>query len=89
MGGNKQDDLAKIYASEVIPYILLLFLMTENYGLFGAAIACSIRLIIDSILIIIKLNKFKEFIRLGSGWFGVIIILNTLLSFHLYVEKLK
>lgn len=51
MAKGRSDLFAKLYALEVVPYVLLVITFTGRWGIHGAAAAWSIRIIIDSVLL--------------------------------------
>ena len=48
---GKSRVTAVIHLIELIPYLIILFYLVKNYGLVGAAIAWSIRVISDYIIL--------------------------------------
>jgi O-antigen/teichoic acid export membrane protein len=51
MAKGRSDIFAKLYGLEVVPYLLLAIALTERWGIYGAAAAWSIRIIIDAVLL--------------------------------------
>ncbi len=47
---GKTDVIAKLYWSELLPYLILVFLLTSHYGIAGAAAAWSLRMVIDGLI---------------------------------------
>ena len=50
-GGGRADITAKVHLSELLPYLLMLWLLTENYGINGAAVAWVVRALLDCVLL--------------------------------------
>lgn len=48
---GKSKITALIHCAELVPYLALLYFMVEKYGLLGAAISWSIRVILDALLL--------------------------------------
>ena len=57
MAAGRTDSLAKLYWAEVVPYILIVWALTTNFGILGAAVAWSARAIVDAILIFVLAEK--------------------------------
>ncbi len=47
---GKANTIAVLYWSELAPYLILVFTLTKHYGVIGAAIAWSIRMLIDGLI---------------------------------------
>ncbi|MFH1139867.1 MAG: flippase [Pseudomonadota bacterium] len=57
---GKPDVVAKCHLLEFIPYVILLWLFLKNYGIEGAAIAWSLRVFLDTILLFIFTKLISE-----------------------------
>ncbi len=78
---GRSDIFAKMHWIEVLPYIVLIFILTRNFGLVGTALAWSIRIAMDAVItgVILKrlanvsLNIFDS----GKWWFllGILLLL--------------
>lgn len=50
---------ALVHCAEALPYLIILYLLIENYGIIGAALAWSMRIFIDTGIFFILNKKFK------------------------------
>lgn len=50
MALGKATTIAALYWSELVPYLILIFTLTKHYGVIGAAIAWSVRMLIDGLI---------------------------------------
>ena len=50
MAAGRTDVLAKLFWLELVPYMVLTVFLTRSYGIVGAAMAWSIRAVVDSVL---------------------------------------
>lgn len=57
MACGRSDVLAKIYWAELIPYLLLVWLLAHHFGAVGAALAWSIRSLLDAIVMFTLANR--------------------------------
>jgi O-antigen/teichoic acid export membrane protein len=51
-GQGRPDVVAKVHALEIVPYVLLLWLMLNKFGVLGAAIAWTVRVAVDTVLLL-------------------------------------
>lgn len=51
---------ALIHCTEVIPYLLILYVLTSDYGLTGTAIAWSLRMVVDFLILYCVRRKMDE-----------------------------
>jgi O-antigen/teichoic acid export membrane protein len=61
-GVGRPDIMAKLYIIELLLYLPFVFVMVRNWGINGAAIACTIRTALDMLIfffIACKLNKIN------------------------------
>jgi O-antigen/teichoic acid export membrane protein len=59
-GQGRPDLVAKFHAFELLPFIVILYGMTSQFGLAGAAIAWSLRCTIDTILLFYASQTFDQ-----------------------------
>jgi O-antigen/teichoic acid export membrane protein len=57
-GRQRPDSVAKIHMFEVVPFVLLLWVLIHSLGLLGAAIAWTVRAAVDAIMLA-KLARFE------------------------------
>ncbi|OAT31377.1 membrane protein [Buttiauxella brennerae ATCC 51605] len=57
---GKAKITALLHCFEIIPYLVMLYLCVSNYGIMGAAYAWTIRVIVDSLLLIFFSNKYSS-----------------------------
>lgn len=50
LAAGRSDVFAKLYLLELVPYIFVVFFLTSQYGIVGAAAAWSIRITVDAVL---------------------------------------
>jgi O-antigen/teichoic acid export membrane protein len=50
-GQGRPRVVAVIHTAEVLPYVALMWFMVHHYGIFGSAIAWTIRMIVDTVLL--------------------------------------
>jgi hypothetical protein len=60
MGKGRPDVVAKLHSIEVIPFLLVLYAMMHQWGIFGAAWAWTLRCAVDSVLLIQISNMKSE-----------------------------
>ncbi|MGB7189309.1 MAG: flippase [Acidobacteriaceae bacterium] len=75
---GRPDLVAKFHASELLPFIGLLWLGLHFYGLFGAACVWTIRVTFDAALLFMASEKIKGWHRLIPG--GVLVVAAALAS---------
>jgi O-antigen/teichoic acid export membrane protein len=70
-GSGRPDISAKFHLLELPIYLVILYVLTLNYGIYGAAIATSLRMILDFFLLHIyaarNLNVGYKFFHLVAG----------------------
>ena len=75
MGTGKASVIAKLYWAELIPYLILVYLCTSNFGIIGTAAAWSLRVAFDGVVFFILARKTAGAdLRIFSGklrWFFV------------------
>lgn len=91
IASGRTDLLAKIYWVEVVPYILLVWILTTYFGVIGAAIAWTARVVVDSIFIYWVALRIKQIsIRLDKLIYfffaGGILSLPLLVNFFLTTD---
>jgi O-antigen/teichoic acid export membrane protein len=64
---GRPDLVAKFHALELVPFIGLLWAAVSNFGLLGAAMAYTLRVVIDALLLFWAAKLWR---RLVSLWFG-------------------
>jgi O-antigen/teichoic acid export membrane protein len=74
---NLPSLLAKNHCFQILPYFLLMSIFVYYYGLIGASIICSIRLIVDSVIVI----YFSDKKIILDGFFVLPLILVTIIVF--------
>ena len=52
-GQGRPDVIAKLHAMEVAPYVILLWFMLHKFGILGAAVAWSIRVAVDALILLV------------------------------------
>lgn len=57
---GKAKITALLHCFEIIPYLVMLYLFVSHYGIMGAAYAWTIRVIVDSLLLIFVSNKYSS-----------------------------
>lgn len=58
MAAGRTDVLAKLFWIELVPHLLLTFLLVRKYGIAGAAMAWSLRAIVDCVLQFMLASRF-------------------------------
>ncbi len=73
---GRTDTLARIYLIELVPFLLIAIFLTHSMGIIGAALAWSIRVSIDALLIFVFARKVTSvrFSLFRRGLFGPIIV---------------
>lgn len=92
IAAGRTDVLAKLYWLELAPYILLVWLLTARFGINGAAIAWSLRAVVDVVIQLWLAGRFAGVTYLGGG-FGSLAaaaaIMLVPLSATLYFQELN
>lgn len=57
---GKAKITALLHCFEIIPYLVMLYFFVSHYGIMGAAYAWTIRVIVDSLLLIFVSNKYSS-----------------------------
>ncbi len=83
MASGRIGVLAKLYWIEVLPYLLMAVILTQTFGIIGAAAAWSIRAIADSAVQFILAGRVAN-VRLNTGD----LCLNALLAMLVFVPVL-
>ncbi len=60
LAAGRTDVMAKLYLTEVIPYVLLVLALTHIWGISGAAAAWSIRAIVDAVIIFVLARRLAS-----------------------------
>ena len=63
---GRPDLVAKIHAAEILPYLLLFYLLVDRYGINGAALSWSVRSGVDFILMHFGVSKVVPHLRVKS-----------------------
>ena len=79
------DRLAKLHLAEVVPYTLLVYYSTSQFGIVGTAIAWSIRMIVDALIVLLlcraSLPQFGDPVN-KSIYSVVILVILSLLAMN-------
>ncbi len=78
MASGRVDALAKLFWIEVVPYIVMTVLLTQSFGIIGAAAAWSIRAIVDSGFQFLLATRVAN-VRFDVGDFGIKALFSTLI----------
>lgn len=70
MAAGRVSVLAKLFWIEVVPYLVLTVFLTRSFGIIGAAMAWSIRAIVDSVIQFVLAGKVAN-VRFKIGDFGL------------------
>lgn len=92
MASGRSDILAKLYWIELFPHILAIAILTERFGAVGAALAWSLRVFADALIIIwlsVKVKGVSLNIFNGGGRliFPVLLILAVPVSVAVFVDN--
>ncbi len=60
MASGRSDIFARIYWAELVPYIFLVWWLASGYGANGAAVAWSIRIIFDAVLLFVLARRISR-----------------------------
>jgi len=70
---GRPDLVAKLHAAELVPYVLLVWLATSEFGLMGVAAIWSIRCVVEAIILLAMAGLFKKSLAyVAAGFMGVI-----------------
>jgi len=80
MASGRTDFLAKVYWAELVPYIFLASILTAKFGAKGAALAWSLRVLVDTVVLLylakhILKKKILSFFKFGYGYLTALLIL--------------
>ncbi len=80
VASGRADFLAKVYWAELVPYIFLTSILTVKFGAAGAALAWSLRVLVDTIILLnlakhILKQKILSFFKFGYGYLTSLLIL--------------
>ncbi len=80
ISSGRTDFLAKIYWAELVPYIFLASILTAKFGALGAALAWSLRVLVDTIIFLnlakhILKQRIFSFFKFGYGYLAALLIL--------------
>ena len=75
---NRPDIPAKFHAIEVLPFLAVLWVGLHYFGLIGAAVAWSLRVTIDAVLLFVVAGQTPGWKRVLPG--GLLVILSTLVA---------
>jgi O-antigen/teichoic acid export membrane protein len=64
---NRPDVAAKLHAIETVPFLVTLLLGTHFFGLIGAAVSWSLRMLIDAILLFHVTGQIRNLLKLSTG----------------------
>lgn len=91
MSSGRTDIFAKLYIAELVPYMLLVFMLTYQFGAVGAATAWSIRVAVDAVALFILAKKTVG-VDFSFGQFATVAIAVPIMaipfSMHLYFAEL-
>ncbi len=65
---GRPDLIAKIFILELMPYVLVLWLVLQSFGLEGAAFVWMVRVLVDTVLMFVLSSKIVE----GLGWSSLV-----------------
>jgi O-antigen/teichoic acid export membrane protein len=57
MANGRTDIFAKVYWVELVPYLILIVILTPKFGAVGAALACTIRVIVDTVVFMLLTSR--------------------------------
>ena len=60
---GRPDLTAKLHVAEVVPYLVLLWWLTAEYGIAGAAAAWALRILVDTVLLLVLASKTVQDVR--------------------------
>jgi O-antigen/teichoic acid export membrane protein len=80
MASGRADFLTKVYCAELLPYIFLALILTEKFGATGAALAWSLRGVVDAIVFLyltkhILKRRIVSFFRFDYGYLAALSVL--------------
>jgi O-antigen/teichoic acid export membrane protein len=89
-GIGRPDIMAKLYILELLIYLPFVFFMVKNWGINGAAIACTIRTVLDMIIfffVACKLNKINMLSFFRSVLLSPLLNLVVFISFGCFITR--
>ncbi len=87
-GIGRPDIPAKINLAELPPYLLLMWLFILEMGIIGAAVVWLIRIIIDTLILIILSNKTIKNMFKSKFVIFSLIIMNSTLTFPFFISDI-
>jgi O-antigen/teichoic acid export membrane protein len=60
IAGARSSAVAKLRWIEIVPFVLFAAFMVTKYGAIGAAIAWSVRVVIDVVILLVAANKLRD-----------------------------
>lgn len=82
-GQRRPGIIAAIHSFELLPYLIIIWLLTNKFGVEGAALAWTIRVTIDAILMFLYSGMIREFWKTISSIYFIVIISFILTYFNI------
>lgn len=72
VAAGRTDIFPKLYIAELLPYIVFLVLLVSAFGATGAAVATSVRMVIDAILLFVIARRVAGVSRVKARYTGFV-----------------